>query len=65
MELSVNQSINIALAMKQANVQGNFQTAVFKKAVDAFETEAGAVTELLEEAMVDSEAISNVIDILV
>jgi len=65
MEISVNQSIAFALAMKQANVQGNFQTAVFNKAVDAFESEAELMAELVSEVEVDMESVAKIVDILV
>lgn len=60
MELSVNQSISLALALKQVNTQAEFHTAVFKKAVEAMATEAETMTELI-----DTQSVENLIDILV
>ncbi len=62
--ISVNQSVSYALALKQVNNIMNFQTAVFNKAVDSFEQQGEMVTELLNKTDVNTD-IGQLLDILV
>jgi len=62
--ISVNQSVSYALALKEVNNIMSFQTAVFNKAVDSFEQQGEMVTELLNETNVNTD-IGQLLDILV